>query len=415
MVKRQKRIIFFPNEVGLAHLTRSYALAEELNNRGHKVIFAVPKRKRELFRSKDILLIPIEPYTTTDSLQFIPKIRQYNFLIKYVHEELKILQKFTPDVAIVDFRMSAVASCSIYGLPAFFLTGSGGLPSGCYLPNPKVPEYLFELISPLIQKIISRMRSSFIHSIHEAARSLGYSQDIDAMLHAINYLVPEAKSYLPPVKSQMKISYVGPIFWDGFEKLSPPWLSHIHPDGKSVYVTFGGTGFDRQKMIQLTKLLLQKGFRVIVSTSSIAAVSDFPHNSKLFVEKYLPGIKISRKVDLVVCHGGYGTLMEAVYAGTPSLAIPYNPDQILHSLRLQELEVTTCLIGFNRQVLLGLLQQEMNQFLSAGSNIEISRIAFEIDKTLAKKQEYQNAIGLFKNTFPLKDGVINAATIIENL
>jgi hypothetical protein len=53
----QKTILFLPIEVGLAHITRSLAVAEVLADKSHKVIFALPKRKHSL-----LILFSVDNY-----------------------------------------------------------------------------------------------------------------------------------------------------------------------------------------------------------------------------------------------------------------------------------------------------------------------------------------------------------------
>lgn len=409
----KKTIIFFPFEVGLAHLTRSFALAQNLQRKGHTIIFAIPERKISLFQSKGITLVPIKPYIEKDGLDYISKLKNIDFLLEHAQEEMKLLKRYKPDCAVIDFRMSAVASCSTFGLPIFFLAGSGGLPYGCHLPNPKLPAIFHKILSPLLEYFIWNMRMEYIKVMHKTATLLGYTQKMEHMLQNMEYLIPEPQHYLPSKKTELKTHYVGPMFWKEFERIEPNWLSEMKRDGNTIYITFGGTGFDPKKMLALANHFLQKDYRVIVSTGDIIQKSAFPKHKKLFVEKYLPGGKISKIASVIVCHGDYGTLMEGILAKTPIVSIPYNPDQLLHSLRLQELSLVWCLSKFNVQVVKSLIKLNLKDFQNKGTEIEIGEIDKTIDEIFTKKNEYRSAIQLFCKKFPIKDGVEGARCVIE--
>ena len=61
-----KTLLFFPVEIGLAHSCRSLAIAEELQARGHRVIFALPKRKQTIIRNSPIPCIVLSSYLKDD-------------------------------------------------------------------------------------------------------------------------------------------------------------------------------------------------------------------------------------------------------------------------------------------------------------------------------------------------------------
>lgn len=137
-MRKQKTIIFFVIEVGLAHIIRSMAIAEELSKLGFKVIYALPKRKWSLVKDSNVDFVDITGYTEKDGIDFVSKLDNLSYLHPLVTEERRILHKFRPDCIVIDFRLTAIASSANLGIPTFFITGSGGLPYGCYLPNPGV-------------------------------------------------------------------------------------------------------------------------------------------------------------------------------------------------------------------------------------------------------------------------------------
>ena len=73
---KKKTILFLPIEVGVAHITRSLAIAEDLHMRDYAVLFALPKRKQSLFAKT-----PLRTCT-----EFCRKLYSYYFLNKFKYE-----------------------------------------------------------------------------------------------------------------------------------------------------------------------------------------------------------------------------------------------------------------------------------------------------------------------------------------
>ena len=412
---KKKTIIFFPIEIGLAHLTRSLAIASALKKKGHRIIFAVPERKNEFVKKAGIEPVLISEYSRNDDISFLTRMRDTRFLQNLVSEEVHLLDRFKPNISVIDFRLTAVASSLARNIPTVYLTGGGGLPYGCYLPNVGFPPFVHRFMTPLIQTVIWQAKKQFAAQLLELTAFLNKRIDMDTLFKKMHYIVPEQPSYLPPLNNSLKIHYVGPIFWDGFEVAKPLWLEKIKPTGKTIYVTFGGTGFDGRKLIEIASTLLKYGYTVVVSASHIADISDFPKHERLHVEKHLPGLEVCRKVDLVICHGGYGTLMQAALSGKPVIAIPFNPDQLLHAARFQELGLGISLHSFHPRFLLDFLRFDWQSFQNAGSTLNISR-SLDAIKTIQKNYSaYQDRIRAYIKNISWKNSAFKAADIIEQL
>lgn len=413
MLEKKKTIIFFSVEVGLAHIIRSLAVAEELNNLGFKVIYALPKRKWPLVKYSKLDFIDITGYTEKDGIDFISKLDDLNYLRFRVSEERRILRKFRPDCIVIDFRLTAIASCASFEVPTFFITGSGGLPYGCYLPNPGIPQIIHKMITPLVQKIVWNVKLNYLKAIKKVAEEFGEKIDTKQLLQRMIYLIPEAPFYLPRLDKKLTVHYVGPLFWKGFKHFAPKWIKDIKTSGRTVYLTFGGTGFDDRKMISISRLLLERDFTVVVSASNIADIEAFPKHRRLFVTEYLSGEEICKRVDLIVCHGGYGTMMEAVLAEKPIVAVPFNLDQLLHALRFQELGLAKCMVGFDLEFTKNLYKMNWLSFQNAGSRISSAEIVDTAEKVLGEVEKYRHSATEFKRMLDDYNGAKQAAKIIE--
>lgn len=406
----KKKILFLPVEIGLAHVTRSLAIAEEAQKRGHKVIFALSKQKQSLIKNKNIEIATINSFFSDQ--ESVEKIKDPSYVSSFISEEIDILRHYKPDLVVNDLRLSAIVSCRITKTPFIFVTNSDGLPVKSHLPNLGRPKFFYKLISPILQNIVANFKEQYFEVLVQVLNSKGIKMTLDEALD-MTYFVPEIKGYLPLINKKIKVHYVGPIFWNGFEQASSPsWLKTIKPDGKTIYLTFGGTGYDADKLILLSSLLVKSGYRVIVSSSNIAEKEAFPNLNNLFVSKYLPGFEVSKRVDLVVCHGGIGTTTQAILAGKPVVTIPFNPDQYLHGLRFQELGLGPCIININ---LLDLVKLNWHGFEEKGRSISTHKILKVVERVMTEKDKYKNGVEKFKKQLLGIDGSKEALDIIESL
>ena len=93
---KQKTYLFFGIEVGIAHIVRSLAVAEELFERGHKVFFALPKRKQSVVKNTKVKLIDIIGYMKKDSIDVIRIFNEKKLIQKVIPEEIELIEKIKP-------------------------------------------------------------------------------------------------------------------------------------------------------------------------------------------------------------------------------------------------------------------------------------------------------------------------------
>jgi UDP:flavonoid glycosyltransferase YjiC (YdhE family) len=286
-------------------------------------------------------------------------------------------------------------------------------PGGSYLPNPGMSKLGYFALKYSVEVIFKLVYAHFLKPLMRVIRENGEDIKYKEFLNKSTYIIPEPDFYLPPVNKEPDFINVGPLSWSGFEKSRPDWLDKINPDGKTIYLTFGGTGFSKEKFIELADRLTKKNFRVVVSTGTIANPEDFPKHENLFVARYLPGKEACRRVDVVVCHGGYCTSIEAIGQNKPVLAITFNPDQIVHGWRLQELGVAKSLIRIKFFDLLGIFSFDWKKLENKTKKIEVDQIIKELEKMLENMDGYKKALARFNELYPPIDGAKQVADIVS--
>lgn len=409
-----KTYIFFPATTGIAHICRSLAVAEELKLRGHTILFAIPDNLHKVFRNSTIQFIHIDTYmspnVTLDSINFKNK----KYIQKFIDQEISLIRQFKPDCVITDFRFTAYASATICKTKLVALFVGNALPYGAILPVMGKPKILFKAIRNFLPTFYSLSVKKYMHTILEIIHDNKIPISYSSLIENVTYIVPEPAKYTPSSSKRIQPYYVGPLQWHEFNQVLPSWFDSICPDGKTIYLTFGGTGLNKSLLINIAKQLVNEGYRVVVTTSSIANIKDFPKLHNLFVTDYLPGDKISRKVDLTVCHGGYGTLIDSINAGVPVVSVPYNPDQALHGLRMQELELGVTVMWFTIHDVIQSISINWDWLAKKADTITSESILLAIHSVFDNISMYKENISNFTRMYPNIDGAPEAADIIEN-
>ena len=409
----KKTILFIVVEVGIAHITRSLAIAEAVHLLGHRAIFALPKRKHSLISTTPVEIIDIPPIILRDSIKVVNALKDPKKIKILLDEELRIIKQHRPDAVVCDYRMSAVIAGALSNLPTFFIANSGGVPYSCSLPNIGVPRVLHNFVAPFLQILVWRVKMRFIKCVEQVAQEYDKKWTHQKLFERMTYIIPETEDYMVPLGKHLDNRFVGPILWKGFDHIRvPSWFRMIRKTGKTIYVTMGGTGFDKQIFIRLCELLIKRGYIVVVSCSTIAHIDDFPKYKNLFVTDYLPGFEICKIVDAVICHGGYGTMVQAVLAGAPVVAIPFNPDQILHSLRFQELGLCKVVLPIDITFFINLIVGDWEGFERVAKRTDPEKVMAALTTLLDNTDVYKKSIQRFTKGINYTTSPKKAATVI---
>ncbi len=409
-----KTYLFFPIEIGLAHICRALAVAEELHGRGHRVIFALPERKQQTFAHSPVEFVSIEGYISDDDFGMnVTMFRNREYVEKMIQAELNLIDTYHPDAVIIDFRISAFAAAAIRKVKTYTIFVGDGMPYGAHLPNPGLPKIIYRLFRRLFPKMYDVATRWYLQPFLLAMQRHGCSLTFDQWMQNVEYFVPEPSFYMPSVSKDLKIHYVAPLGWYHFQTQAPLWLSEMQPDGKTIYLSFGGTGFDKEKPIQLSKALLDAGYRVIVTTGKISDPAEYPRHPNLLVDKFLPGDIVSTKIDLLICHGGYGTMIDAIQKSVPVLAIPFNPDQILHAARMQELGVAQSMYRLQLRDIYYIFTFKWRHIENKGKAVSNDLVVSQVQKMFEKLADYKQALQTFNERYPVKNGAPEVADIIE--
>jgi UDP:flavonoid glycosyltransferase YjiC (YdhE family) len=358
------KLLFFPSDMGggFGHISRCLALAEELAGQGWEVAFVLrgPHADRmaaagwAVFRPPQSSLLtrfrrrlraalgrpqPGLAYYFFSDLNFqavrdgfhTPQAVQ-----RAVEWELGVVDRFRPDVLVGDAWLLTAIVGRLAGLPVVQIVRAAAYPA--------CPQLVWWRALP------PQVRSPDVAPVFNPALEqwgLPYIRRAEDLLDGDLLLVPSIPELDPLPPDVERTHYVGPLvrpaLWQAQGTASdggrvPGWLSALPRDRPVVYVTVGG-GSDSVRGLDLLPLweaaFAGTGWEVVVSTGGQPVPRRWRRGGNLRVFRWVPGAAMVARADGILFHGGYGTMMETVRAGVPSVVLPFHTEQEGNGRRLQ--------------------------------------------------------------------------------
>ena len=342
----KKKILVMPDGNWLAHTSRSLEVAKSLRQVGLDVVFAGEGQYIKLPREKGFPIFPIITLNPEHVLAVSRRGRvnhyDYDLTKRCVKEELKLFDKVKPDLVLADWRLSLSTSCELAGIPLAVILNAAW--TDYYTVRIRAVEHFTgtRLLGKRIATSIAPWLKSFIlkfdiRPINKFRREKGlkaHKNLWDIMRGDLN-LLPDIPEYAPTKDLPSNFHYIGPVVWEP-ETKPPGWLEKVDPESPTIYFTMGSTGYARF-FKQAIEIFGNSKYQCIMTTAGLADLTDIPEN--FFVADYAPGSKIMEKSDVVVCHGGNGTIYQAMSKGVPIIGIPTMHDQEFNLQRVEDLGI----------------------------------------------------------------------------
>jgi len=411
----KKRILIFPIQTGYAHIMRSIAVAEKLAD-FNSVTIAIHKKKAHLFKlRKDIKVI-----RTNEEMYEYPNrvLLQYfddKAAKKLVDDCLKIVYQEKPDMIITDVHPAGMAAAWITKTKQIMMVNSHIFPYSKGFPGffSHPQSFWQELCGRPIEVFLDFWKRFFIGRVIKLTKLYGLkTMTVDQAMRGLPIIVPEFKEYNPLKKYLPNIHFVGPILYDAIEKrdlVLEKKLEELIKKKPTVYLTFGGTGFGKNLLKKLIKILTKKYF-VILAAGNIINEKEIKKNTNLFIKKFIPGFSAAKISDIIVSHGSYGTVIQALHWGKPIICIPFNLDQVYHGLKVQEFQAGKTLSSVSPHHFFMDFDQQQN----LAENYNPLKITKAVDTVLNDKKYLEKAkkISLL---FRDLNGAQKAANLIQSI
>ncbi|HEV7816710.1 MAG TPA: glycosyltransferase [Janthinobacterium sp.] len=333
----RRKILFIAEGVTLAHVGRPLALAHALDPQRFDIHFACTDGYEFCFKDSGFRHWPIHSISSARFLQALASgkpVYDEATLVRYVEDDLRLLDGLGPDLVVGDFRLSLSVSARLAKVPYVALSNAywspyveqhyrvPNIPLTRIFPIP-IADALFRAVRPLAFAMhaqpLNRIRRTFgLASLGPDLRRIYTDAD-----HTAYADIPQL---FPAQALPASHSYLGPVIWSP-PLAPPPWWDSLPGDKPIVYVTLGSSGQGRL-LPRVLQALAPLPLTVLAATAGKASLGPMPPN--VYAADFLPGAAAARRAALVVCNGGSPTCQQALAAGVPVLGIAGNLDQFLN-------------------------------------------------------------------------------------
>lgn len=285
-------------------------------------------------------------------------IGQKSIALELVKGEMQAYREIKPDIVLHGFW-------PIAGIARRMMEKE--IPGICFVPLPMteafldvipdVPEQIkplsllpykirigiFRKIPKFIKKRIPILRQS---NIRNAAMELGWKGErllnVFDLLKADLTLVNDLPDYYDQKFFPKNVLFTGPVFSrSGSVEDVSSQIKEVFDskNGKiKVFCTLGSSGTKKQ-LLEIVKVFTAgeglKWNAVILSPSSVCPVEEAratlgDREGIYITDEFIPGQKVNALADVVVCHGGQGTVQTAISSGTPLVGVAMQQEQFLN-------------------------------------------------------------------------------------
>lgn len=207
----------------------------------------------------------------------------------------------------------------------------------------KVRIGIFRKIPKFIKERIPLLRQT---NIREAANELGWKGEpllnLFSLLKADLTLVNDLPDYYDQKFFPKNVMFTGPVFSksDGKESVNPQ-IKEVFDKGNGkvkVFCTLGSSGTKKQ-LLEIIKVFTQgeglKWNAVILSPPSVCPIEEaravLGDRKRVFItDEFVPAQAVNALADIVICHGGQGTVQTAISSGTPLVGVAMQQEQFIN-------------------------------------------------------------------------------------
>lgn len=320
--------IYFSVHAGdsLSHVLRTLGVAKELQARGHAVSYGSSAWTQLFVANEGVSYYCTHQVVGHSDFAKRRDMLPLEELVAQVRTERKIIEEINPELVVAD-----------PGLSASFLGDSFHLVRvlhGMYL----------HLVSPHSVYSLRRRRAivSYLEEIaHEVEDRLNLPKQFayDDVLTA-PVIVPGIRAF-EIASPDFPARFIGPMV------SNPP--THRNEEGV-CYLTLGtGNRDDRllQRIISLTQDIFKKTY-IATGYHLQTQLDTTGHDAE--VQPFFP--HIPEDADIVICHGGHGTVYQTLLGNKKLLVIPLNLDQLCQAYNVMRTGVGEALIGRSEGLLI---------------------------------------------------------------
>ncbi len=344
----KNKLLFIADANFLAHVSRTLEIAKVLHSFGYDIEFAGDGKFTDLpkkygFKVHYVLTVDKETTLNLAKKALAVDMKWWkNIIFDSIDSDLAVIDKVKPSAVIGDMHWTLKAAAYKCQLPYISIVNTHwtkyyNAPIRAlhdHITTRMLGKRLAEAVLPLLKAF----SMSYFATPYRKWRKLNKFDDLrvnslfDVMEGDLTILadIPEV---FPVNGMSDTVQHVGPILWESTGEI-PGWLDGLNPGLPTIYITMGSTG-----IINILKVSVEtfadKPYNVIATIGELEFDKPFPAN--FYVTKYAPGLPILERSDITINHAGNGSILQALTAGVPIIAVPTHVDQEINAQRIDDL------------------------------------------------------------------------------
>lgn len=317
-------ILFFPFDL-LSHNLRCLQLAKAIKDH-HEVRIAFSDNYNHFFKEAGIETFYCPGIPAGPVMEAAKKFN-FSWMNEHILEaaflrQVKAIQKYKPEAVVGDASFTLRLAAAYTKTP--YISIINGYMSRYYartrrLPDvhpaaqfrKKVPETIFNRIIRFAEGTVHKQVHRPFRKLAKKYRVLSKNSFLEE-LEGNHTFIADLPELFPQKHLPNSFSIIGPLY----HKSGGPEteLLHFLDNGrKNILVSMGSTGTSIDLSFLAGNLFRQFN---IVSTSPL------PEAENIFYKPFIHTASVIEKMDILICHGGNGTIYQALSAGLPVLCAP---------------------------------------------------------------------------------------------
>jgi UDP:flavonoid glycosyltransferase YjiC (YdhE family) len=341
------KFLAMPNAHALAHVTRLLEIGKVLKDRGHEIAFAgsgkyLPVAAKEGFATHELPYISARQVVEAVRSQRLWTLYPEAQLKEFLEAELALYHELGPDAILIDNRPTARTSAQLAELPTvavlnvhmsihkrfpfFSLSHRNEFER---IPGIALVDRVENYLECLLYDLLVMRGLNRIRHRRGLTRLFSYQhEEGDLTLFAD---IPE---FSPVSKLPDSARFIGPLTWHN-NLPAPECLANLDPNRPVVYFTLGSEGLE--ELLRHLDAAVKEGLQIVVALGGAPAPADIEIPDGVYLEDFINTDRLLPLCDLVCCHGGNGTLYQALALGLPTVVVATHEEQLYGGKRVQRM------------------------------------------------------------------------------
>lgn len=135
-----------------------------------------------------------------------------------------------------------------------------------------------------------------------------------------------------PLPAKANVTYIGPVLWQRENERMPEWFDNLSRDTPVVWIYSGNPNYLPRVRTPVDSAVVLHACIAALADEDVQVVLTTGHHTlpeehlplppNFYYTRYVPGLAMAERSDLLIHHGGYGSCQTGLYVGTPAVIIP---------------------------------------------------------------------------------------------